>query len=33
MIKPIMSTNFTGRKRVLSREDIRIIPASNPTDL
>ena len=33
MIKPIMSTNFTGRKRILSKEDIRIIPASNPTDL
>lgn len=33
MIKPIQNINFNGRKRVLSREDIRVIPASNPTDL
>ena len=33
MIEPIKSINFTGKKRVLSREDIKIIPASNPTGL
>ena len=33
MIEPIRNVSFTGRKRILSKEDIRIIPASNPTDL
>ena len=33
MIKPIQNIIFTGQRRVMSREDIRIIPASNPTDL
>ena len=33
MIEPIRGINFFGRKKILSREDIRIIPASNPTDL
>lgn len=33
MIEPIKGFSFTGRKRVLSKEDIRIIPASKPTDL
>ena len=32
MIEPIMNTSFTGRRR-LSRDDIKIIPASKPTDL
>ena len=33
MIEPIKGFSFTGHKRVMSREDIRIIPASNPTGL
>ena len=33
MIKPIQNVNFTGQGKVMSKEDIRIIPASNPTNL
>ena len=33
MIQPITFMNFLGSRRRVSREDIRIIPSSNPTDL
>jgi ribose-phosphate pyrophosphokinase len=33
VIEPIKGFSFTGHKKVMSREDIRIIPASNPTGL
>ena len=33
MIEPIKNISFMRRKKVMGREDIRIIPASNPTDL
>lgn len=32
MIRPILSTNFLGR-HVMGKQDIRIIPSSNPTEL
>ena len=32
MIEPI-KFNFLGSRRIVGREDIRIIPSSNPTDL
>lgn len=33
MIEPIKFMSFLGSRRLVSREDIRIIPSSNPTDL
>lgn len=33
MIQPITFMNFLGSRRRVSKEDIRIIPSSNPTDL
>ena len=33
MIEPIKNLNFLGSRRLVGREDIRIIPSSNPTEL